>query len=28
VEVIAVQACFPGGDWLVLAENFRPKSVQ
>jgi len=27
VEVIAVQATFPSGDWLVLAENFRPKSV-
>jgi hypothetical protein len=27
VEVIAVQACLPDGDWLVLAENFRPKSV-
>jgi hypothetical protein len=27
VEVIAVHACLPGGDWLVLAENFRPKSV-
>ena len=28
VEVIAVQACLPGGDWLVLAENFRPKAVE
>lgn len=27
VEVIAVQASFPSGDWLVLAENFRPKAV-
>jgi|ERR1043165_4057891 hypothetical protein len=27
VEVIAVQAYFPSGDWLVLAEGFRPKSV-
>jgi hypothetical protein len=28
VEVIGVQARFPGGEWLVLAENFRPKAVQ
>ena len=28
VEVIAVQAALPGGDWLVLAEDFRPKAVQ
>jgi len=28
VEVIAVQALWETGDWLVLAEGFRPKSVQ
>ena len=27
VEVIGVQAYWPAGDWLVLAEGFRPKSV-
>src|SRR5947209_7992811 len=27
VEVIAVQACLPGGDWLVLAQGFRPKPL-
>jgi hypothetical protein len=28
VEVIAIQAYFEGGDWLVLAEGFRPKAVR
>jgi hypothetical protein len=28
VEVIAVQATLADGDWLVLAENFRPKAMR
>jgi hypothetical protein len=28
VEVIAVQAWFANGDWLALAEKFRPRSIQ
>jgi hypothetical protein len=28
VEVIAVQAWFSNGDWLALAERFRPASVE
>ncbi|MCU1237652.1 MAG: hypothetical protein JWP63_5619 [Candidatus Solibacter sp.] len=27
VEVIAVQAWFPNGDWLGLAERLRPESL-
>ena len=27
VEVIAIQAYLASGDWIVLAEGFRPKSV-
>ena len=28
VEVIAVQAWFENGDWLAMAERFRPAAVQ
>ena len=27
VEVIAVQAWFANGDWVALAEKFRPASI-